>query len=496
MSRNSAAFPIDMITIDPSSTVPAYRQLYGTLREAILDGRLATNMRLPASRVLAADLKISRNTVVSTYETLLSEGYLESRHGSGTFVANLPESARRIREETHDTPLPSLSNRGQLMASQPLYGANFSQTAFHPGYPDLRRFPFSTWSRLTNANLKNASSDFIGYSMIDGHPKLKAAIAEYLAVSRGVKCDLDQIIVVTGTQAALDLIGRLLLDPGDHFWTEEPGYLGAYGAFLGAGGRPVPMLVDPNGWTFPTDAPAPRLIFVTPSCQWPFGAVMQLEQRLKLLELAAHHDSWIIEDDYDSEYRFRGRPIPALHGLDKSGRVIYVGTFAKTIFPSLRIGFIVVPKSLAKGFTHAVNITGQYPPQLLQMTLADFINNGQFATHLRRMRALYAQRKRYFTDLCQDQLSDWLDIQPSDAGIQLVATLKNGLDDTAALEATRRRAIQFAPLSALYHHAPPKQGMLFGYAASDEAQIRNGLRRVRAALLQLADERNLSRRPN
>ncbi len=481
MARHSA-FPIDMIVINPGSAVPAYRQLYSALREAILDGRLQTATRLPASRVLAADLRVSRNTVVSAYETLLAEGYLDSRHGSGTFVADLPESARRIRAIKNQAALPDLSERGRLMAAQMLYGPQRNQIAFHPGYPDLRQFPFAAWSRLIAANLKGADIDFVGYTMIDGHPKLKAAIAEYLAVARGVECDPGQIIIVSGTQAALDLIGRLLLDPGDHFWMEEPGYLGATAAFLGAGGRPVPIPVTRDGWRFPTDGPPPRLVFITPSCQWPFGAVMQLEDRLKLLELAAHHDSWIIEDDYDSEYRFRGRPIPALHGLDTSGRVIYVGTFAKTIFPSLRIGFIVVPPALAQGLTHAVNSTGQYPPQLLQKTLADFIADGSFANHLRRMRNLYAQRKRTFADLSNELLSDWLDIEPADSGIQMVATLKDGLDDNRVLAATTRRGIGFTPLSALYRMSPPRNGTIFGYAASDEAQIRNGLRRVRQAL--------------
>ncbi len=474
-----------MITLDPSSDVPVYRQLYQTLREAILDGRFKAGMRLPASRVLASDLKIGRNTVISTYETLLSEGFLEARHGSGTFVANLPQSAMRIRDETRFTSLPALSRRGLLMAAQPQYGTEFGPTAFHPGYPDLRHFPYAIWSRLIRANLKRANTDFGGYSMIGGHPSLKESIADYLAVSRGVTCDPDQIIIVSGTQSALDLIGRLTLDPGDHFWIEEPGYQGAYGALLSAGGQPVPIPVDARGWTFDPDAVLPRLIFVTPSCQWPTGAVMQMDDRLNLLELAARNDSWIIEDDYDSEYRFRGRPIPALHGLDRSGRVIYVGTFAKTIFPSLRIGFVVVPKSLAGAFTRAINLTGQYPSQLLQMTLADFIKEGAFATHLRRMRGLYAKRHRYFAAQCRQILSPWLDLQPSDAGIQMVATLKEDLDDNAVQEAALKRSVRFTPLSTLYRHAVPKQGMIFGYAASDGAQTRQGLRQLRAALTEV-----------
>ncbi|MEO1093160.1 MAG: PLP-dependent aminotransferase family protein [Pseudomonadota bacterium] len=465
--------------------MPAYRQLYEKLRAAILDGRLRGGVRIPSSRVLAMDLQISRNTVISTYDTLLSEGFLESRRGSGTFVADLPRSAERARRQAGGSKLPSLSARGRLMADQPQFGANHGQITFHPGYPDLRHFPFPVWSRLMTANVRRANQELIGYSMIDGHPELKQAIVEYLAVSRGVQCEPAQIIVVSGTQAALDLTARLLLDPGDHFWIEEPGYQGAYGAFLGAGGRPVPIPIRSDGWAFPS-GPAPRLVFVTPSCQWPLTGVMQMDDRLRLLQLASEHDCWIIEDDYDSEYRFRGHAIPAMRGVDGSGRVIYIGTFAKTMFPALRIGFMVVPRALAADFTRAVNMTGQYPSLLLQLTLADFIRTGAFAAHLRRMRSLYAKRKRYFADECRRMLAPWIDLPRSEAGLQMIATLKFECDDQQLLDAALRRSVRFIPLSTLYRHTPPRQGMILGYAASDEAQIRHGLRQLRAVLQDFA----------
>lgn len=485
MARRSDV-PIDILAVDPALDLPAYKQLGSAMREAILDGKLRSGQRLPASRVLAKDLTISRNTVISAYETLLSEGYLETRHGSGTFVANLPQSAIKIRESQHKTQLPSLSRRGRVMGSQPQRGSSSPHTTFHPGYPDLRQFPFSIWSRLMKANMKHASQELIGYSMIGGHPRLKSAIAGYLAAARGMKCSAEQIIVVSGTQAALDLVGRMMLDVGDHFWIEEPGYDGAYSAFVSAGGRPVPLEVDRQGWHFRQDAAAPRVIFVTPSCQWPTNAVMSIDERLTLLELAARHDSWIIEDDYDAEYRFRGRPIPAMHGLDRSGRVIYLGTFAKTIFPSLRVGFIVVPEPLIDAFTRAVNITGQYPSQLMQITLADFIEQGSLSAHLRQMRSLYAQRQRYFKQQVEASLLPWLDVQPSNAGIQLVAHLHNGIDDGDVLEAALQRNVQFTRLSSLYRHSAPKQGLICGYAASDEAQTRTGIRALKLALQQTA----------
>jgi len=484
MGRHSDV-PLDLLAVDPGSGQPAYKQLCDAIRAAILERKLRAGLRLPASRLLAKDLGISRNTVISAYETLLSEGYLETRQGSGTFVANLPQSAMRIRDTQQQTTLPSLSRRGMVMASQPIHHSRSAHVAFYPGYPDLRHFPFAIWSRLLNANMKHASRDLIGYSMTGGHPRLKAAIAGYLGASRGMNCAPEQIIIVSGTQAALDLVARMLLDVGDHFWIEEPGYEGAHSAFVCAGGVPIPLEVDGKRWHIRDDAIPPRVMFVTPSCQWPTGAVMTVEERLTLLELAARHDCWIIEDDYDAEYRFRGRPIPAMHGLDRSGRVIYLGTFAKTIFPSLRIGFIVVPEPLIEGFTHAVNITGQYPPQLMQLTLADFLEQGSLSAHLRRTRGLYRARKQYFAEQVEEHLSDWLALQPSDAGIQMVAHLRKEMDDAELKAVAMQRNVQFRRLSPLYRHTRPRQGMICGYAASDEAECRTAIRALQSAFAQM-----------
>ncbi|MEO1103344.1 MAG: PLP-dependent aminotransferase family protein [Pseudomonadota bacterium] len=477
--------PLDILAVDPSSPLPAYRQLCDAIRSAILERKLRSGLRLPASRLVAKDLSISRNTVISAYETLISEGYLETRRGSGTFVASLPESAMHIRNSQTVSTHPGLSRRGMVMGKQPLHMSQSPQVAFYPGYPDLRQFPFAVWSRLVKANVKHASRDLIGYSMIGGHPRLKSAIAHYLGAARGIECSPEQVIIVTGTQAALDLVARMLLDPGDHVWIEEPGYEGAHGAFVGAGGVPVPLKVDGGGWQFPRDAMPPRAIFVTPSCQWPTGAVMTLEERLTLLKIAAAQDCWIVEDDYDAEYRFRGRSIPAMQGLDRSGRVIYLGTFAKTIFPSLRIGFIVVPEKLVASFTHAVNITGQHPPQLMQLTLADFLEQGSLSAHLRRTRSLYRARKEYFIEQVEAHLSPWLTLAPSDAGIQMVARFRGAFDDGDVKAAAMLRHVQFRRLSRLYRHSTPHQGMICGYAASDEAECRTAVRALQNTLHQL-----------
>jgi GntR family transcriptional regulator/MocR family aminotransferase len=474
MARSST-FPLDMILIDPQSDSPVYQQLYYSLRNSIMNGQLRADQRLPASRVLADDLRISRNTVIFAYEMLWAAGFLVTRRGSGTFVAHLHEQSAEVSEKINKDVLPPLSRRGRLMTAQPQEGSLFGPHTFHPGLPDLRQFPFAVWSKLGTANSRRINSEYLGYSMISGHPRLKEAISRYLAVSRGVNCEPDQVIVVGGAQAALDLISRLMIDPGDPVWMEEPGYDGARGALLSSGARITPILVDSSRWDFDPDAPPPRLIYVTPSCQWPNCNIMQMDDRLKLLELAAQHDSWIIEDDYDSEFRFRGPPIPALHGLDGADRVLYVGSFSKTIFPSLRIGFIVVPKIHVDDFTRAVNITGQHPSQLLQATLADFISNGHFSRHLRKMRRLYRRRKSLFGQLCREMLGDWMHLRSTDAGIQMVGYLKLDIDDGELFEMAKRRSIQFKRLSTLYNHTPPKQGMVLGYAANDDSQIRANL---------------------
>jgi GntR family transcriptional regulator/MocR family aminotransferase len=473
-----------MLELDRDANLPLHRQLYNSLRSHILDGRLPPKTRLPATRVLAGDLGVSRNTVIAAYDALLAEGYLDSIAGSGTRVALLP--APPARRRTACAELPQLSARGRLMTTQPRDRTIPGRIAFHPGYPEIATFPFATWSRLLALAMRNVREDLFGYHLVNGHPRLRRAIAEYLAVSRGVKCTPEQVIVVTGTQAALDLIARLFMDPGDHFWIEDPGYVGAYSAFLAAGGRPAPLPVGPGGWQLDAAGPRPRLIFVTPSCQWPLGLVMPMEVRLRLLHVAEHHDAWIIEDDYDSEYRFRGHPIPAMQGLDDSGRVIYIGTLSKTMFPSLRVAYIVVPPTLIDGFDTAVSITGQYPPLVLQAALADFIAQGFLATHLRRMRRLYARRQREFVALCRARLDRWLTVNEADTGMQVIGHFRHeALDDRDVLAVALRHGVDFSPLSRHYRHATPVQGMFLGYAGVSAEAMRQGVERLRKAFEEI-----------
>lgn len=477
-------FSLDILVLDPGSVTPLHRQLYAALRSYILDGRLGAGSQLPATRALAEQLGVGRNTIIAAYEQLLAEGLIEARPGSGTRVVPLlrprPSTAR---QETLEL---AMSKRGDLIASRSQPARSPRKINVQPGVPESGAFPFAAWAKLVARNARRRAEDVLGYEQFAGHPRLRRAIADYLAVARGVVCSPEQVIVVTGAQAGLDLATRLLIDPGDHVWMEEPGYLGARSAFVGGGGRVSPLRVGRDGWNFGDPSlPPPRLIYVTPSCHWPLGTIMRMEERLQLLALAERCGAWILEDDYDGEYRLRGRPAPALRGLDPGGRVVYVGTFGKILFASLRIGFLIVPLPLATAFERAVSITGQFAPLLLQSALADFIVEGHFATHLRRMRRLYTQRQRAFVDLCNKRLGTWMTVRENDAGMQVTAYFIKPLDDRAVAAAALARGVHVQPLSINFHVDEPQQGLLLGFAALDEREARMAVNGLRAGLEDL-----------
>ncbi len=479
MSRHSR-LPFDAVTVDRSLKIRLNRQLYDILRTYILEGLIGAGTSLPATQTLAQQLGVGRNTVVAAYDQLLAEGYVEAQSGSGTRVASLPHSMISSAKEHAPADPPGLSRRGELMASRPQPPRSPGKLNFHPGFPESATFPFSTWARLLARNARRRGDDILAYQSFAGHWGLREAIAEYLAVARGVNCRPDQVIVVTGAQAALDLTARLLLDGGEAVWLEEPGYLGARSALLSGGAELAPLRVHKGGWELGDPSlPPPRMIYVTPSCQWPLGTIMGMDERLRLLAIAERHNAWIIEDDYDGEYRFRGQPVPALRGLDHTQRVIYVGTFGKTLFSSLRIGFLVAPPSLAPAFERALSVTGQFAPLLLQATLADFIREGYFATHLKRMRRLYARRQTEFLKLCRRKLSAWMDVSENDAGMQILGWLIPPLDDHAIASAALRYGVDVQPISINYQHDAPRQGLLLGFAGvGDREMVRavNGLR--------------------
>lgn len=477
---------LDILSVDRDSAEPMHRQIYGALRRYILDGRIAAQTLLPSTRSLAEDLKVGRNTVIAAYDQLLAEGFIESRGGSGTWVAPImPDRIMAVAPKRPCSPR-RLSRRGETIVQGPQPPRNAGVINFHPGVPETASFPFSIWSSLLVRNSRSRDESLLGYLSFAGHAGLRQTIASNISLSRGIDCTADQVIVVTGAQAALDLVARVLADEGDHLWMEEPGYLGAKSAFLAAGARLAPLKVDRRGWYLSDpQLPPPRLIYVTPSCQWPFGTIMRIEERLQLLDIAERHGAWIVEDDYDGEYRFRGRPVPALAGLDHADRVVYVGSFGKTLIPALRIGYLIVPKELSESFDRAVSITGQFAPLILQATVDDFIKQGYFATHLKRMRRLYARRQANFVRLCEQHLGDWITVSENDSGMQLLASFRQPFKDTDVVAAALKEGLDVQGISMNYHSTEPEHGLLLGYAAMDERQITKAVLALRAAFIRL-----------
>jgi GntR family transcriptional regulator/MocR family aminotransferase len=496
MGDRSTFVTLTSLELDHASSIPLYRQLYEALRTAILAGRLRAGARLPATRTLAGEFGISRNTVMNAYAQLLAEGYVEGEVGSGTYVARtLPDELLYARAGATRMQLLSrrgrtLSRRGTLLAATRVPTPPFpgELKAFRPGVPALDAFPYELWARLVARRWRRPQRALLGYGDPAGHRPLREAIASYLGAARAVACEASQVIVVAGSQQALNVAARMLLDEGEAAWIEDPGYLGTRGALLGAGARLIPVPVDAEGLDLEAGkarSPEARLIYVTPSHQYPYGVTMSLPRRLALLEWASRAGAWVLEDDYDSEYRYAGRPLAALQGLDREGRVIYLGTFSKVLFPALRLGYLVVPPDLVEAFVAARAMVDRHSPTLDQAALADFIAEGHFARHIRRMRGLYAERQAILVEAARQQLAGLLDVPPAEAGMHLVGWLPAGVDDVDASQRAAAHGVEAPPLS-LYSLEPlRRRGLLLGYTAVGEKEIREGVQRLAKALQAL-----------
>ncbi len=473
--------------------MPLNRGLYECIRGAILDGSLAPATRLPPQRDLAAELGLSRNTVMFAYEQLLAEGYLRARTGSGTFVADTaPESYLNATaaavHEAGPRSMPGLSPRGQRL----LANASASPTqwgAFMPGVPDLRRFPHRRFAQISARLWRQPPPEWLSYGHGGGLPALREAVAAHLRVARSVRCDADQVLITEGIHQAIDLVVRLLGSAGDQAWVEEPSYWGIRGVLQVSDINMMPLPVDEEGLVLPEpgtgqtsghapaqeakhEPPAPHFIFVTPSHQYPMGAVMSLKRRRALLELARQHGSWIVEDDYDSEFRFSGQPIPSLQGMEPDAPVIYIGTFSKTLYPGLRMGYMVLPRDLAGSFQTAHAELYRAGHLMTQATVAEFMQAGDYAAHIRRMRPLYARRRAVLAALIERYLGPGaLNAQGSNAGLHLVLRLPDEADDVAITAAARARGIVVRPLSRYYLGEPARKGLLLGYACVPEEDI-------------------------
>ncbi len=486
------------ITLDEESDVPLYRQIYESVRHAILSGELFPGKRLPASRFLAEQLGVSRTTIVNTYDQLLAEGYLESKTGAGTFVAaHLPEeflSTLDVERQKNQTETPKrdlkLSRYGKnVFEESPTILRNSPATpaiAFQHGLAAVDEFPFDLWTKLASKIYRTLPRDRFGYGEPAGFYPLRASVAAHLKSARAVNCSPEQIIITTGAQHAFDLIGRVLLEPGAEVLIENPCYTGAKQAFQSFEAKLVPMPVDENGFnlsaTLKKNRKA-RLACVTPSHQFPLGVTMSLSRRLQLLEWAQKAQSWIIEDDYDSEFRYAGRPLASLQGLDRNGRVLYIGTFSKTIFPALRLGCLVVPQDLVQVLTAVRALNGSHSPLIDQATLAEFITEGHFARHIRRMRRLYEERQEILISEAKKHLAGFLEIKKSVSGMHVIGWLNEGVKDSLVAEKAAALGVKTSAVSS-YSLTKWQQhgGLVLGYTAIGEKQIKKGIKQLARAM--------------
>jgi GntR family transcriptional regulator / MocR family aminotransferase len=494
MSKIATSLPTATVTLDRSSATALYRQLYDQLRDAILSGRLSPGTRLPSTREFADDLGIARNTVLNAFEQLYAESYLERRVGDGTYVsAQLPDDLLRVknsrsaRERSKTNGRPSSKYINFLTTTPGNYTG--PPRPFRTGTPALDAFPYKLWGRLLARRWSRSAATILPYSDSAGYLPLREAIASYLSTTRGVQCTAEQVIITSGSQHALEIVTRTLLKSGDAAWIEDPGFLGARAALTAAGARVVPVPVDADGLNISAGlerCAEPRLIYVTPSHQYPLGMTLTLSRRLALLKLAAERGAWIIEDDYDSEFRYVGRPLAALQGLDTDQRVIYIGTFSKVLFPSIRIGYIIAPSDLFPAFVRARCLAGHQSPTLEQAVLADFIGEGHFARHIRRMRALYAERQQTLLKAGRSELNGLLEIKPGAAGMHLIGWLPEDIDDTSAFRAATAAGVEVTPVSA-YSIKPQKRGALrLGYTGYKPREIWRATRQLATALRTLS----------
>lgn len=478
------------ILLARSSDVSLQCQIYLEIRKAILDGQLPPRVRVPSTRALAKALEVSRTTTALAYEQLVSEGYLTASSGSGTYVcASLPrlglEADRKGPGRYPDGTGLRLTDYGRRLAESPRLAAPLREAPydFSLGYPSLEAFPMAIWLRLLARHGRRAESAVLDRARDpQGHLPLREAIAAYLGRFRAVKCDAGQVVVVSGTQQAINMCLQLLVEPGGTVAMEDPGYFAARRAFQAYGARILPLPVGAGGLDLdPLDGPegeACRMVYVTPSHQFPTGTVMDLAHRLRLLAFCQGRGVAVFEDDYDSEFRFRGRPLPAMQGLDEAGVVLYAGTFSKILFPSFHMGYLVVPQSLAETFTKAQWVTSREPSSLQQWALADFIREGHLERHIRRMRTLYASRRDALVESLGHHFGTRVEILGDEGGIHLTARFDTRMPDPEVIRKSAAAGIILPALADRCMVPGPAHGFVFGYGRMSPARIREGVRRL------------------
>ncbi len=440
--------------------------LYESLRHAILNGDIRHGSQLVPTRALAEQLGIARNSVLYAYERLAEEGFIAaSRHGSIVSCVALPAASA---EAASTTPVSALSRRVAGLPRE--RGARGTQSPFQAGVPALDEFPVAQWRASMERAWRSVDARDLGYGYHAGHPSLRRAVTEYVRVSRGVRCTAEQVFITSGTHTSLDLCARMLADPGDTAWLENPGYQGARIAFQSAGLNIVPIPVDAAGLA-PTEQhwqrTPPRLVYITPSHQYPLGSVLGLERRWSIIDSIVERGAWIIEDDYDSELRHSGPPLPSVQGLRDAAPVVYLGTFSKTMFPALRIGFMIVPASLAPEIGGVIGEMSRQGRVADQVALADFIESGKYARHLRRMRRIYQQRREAMVSAIYTHMNDLVTVSSDGSGMHLTMRLDAPLQDRDVSVALRERGIAVSPLSTYCHEGEDAErfnGFMLGYA--------------------------------
>ena len=481
-----------------TNSIPLHQQLYEQLRAYILTGKLPPGTRIPSTRAMAKSLNISRSTVTQSYEQLLSEGYLETIIGSGTYVCTqLPDDLLHSKpvelgfgtgKDAHSTRV-RLSQYGKILAETenvPRVHEGKEEISFRYGRPAFNEFPIKLWRSLLSQYC-GASLNWLDYSIEPlGYKPLRGAIANYISRARAVNCIPEQILITNGTQQALDLIMRLLIEPGNTIALEDPGYLSARLIFQTHGANLLPIPVNDNGLVVSKlesySNQDIRLVYVTPSHQFPTGAVLSLPRRLELLAWATQTGALIIEDDYDSEYRYGDRPIPALQGLDKSGSVLYIGTFSKVLFPSLRIGYLVLPQNLVPIFTRAKWLSDRHLPILEQQVLAEFIEQGHLESHIRKMRSIYDQRRQVLVQARYSHFREKVTVFGDKAGLHIMVHLQTHLSESEIIERAASFGVGMMSASTQYLIPTYKNEFIFGHGELNEQQLVEGISRLKTAL--------------
>ncbi|MGQ3670882.1 MocR-like pyridoxine biosynthesis transcription factor PdxR [Xanthobacter sp. TB0136] len=471
------------------AAMPLHARIQRAIRQLILDGALGPGKPLPATRGLAQSLGVSRDTVEAAYAQLHAEGFIDRRVGSGSFVARMGEFTagyrRPTREALRRNQAPNLSRRGNAMFHSGGVREMLQPRPFAHGVPETRAFPLQLWERLERQVLREAGTQALHHGDPQGLEALRHAIADYVNLQRGARATAERVLVLTSSQQAMTLCANMLLDPGERIFIEEPVYYGARKAFDAAGLECVPVDVDRQGimaQKIIDDPTGAKAVFLTPSHQFPTGATLALDRRLALIDWASRHHAWIIEDDYDSEFHYAGKPTACVQGLDAHDRTIYIGTFTKSLFPGLRIGYVVLPPQLVKPMTVARTLLDGHTASIAQLTLARFMEGGHFGAHIRTMRGIYAERLEILAGLVRRHLSGLVEPQVPIGGLQMPCLLTGDIPEQEAVLAARRVGIEMLGLSSLHATGKAQAGFLMGFAAYTPEELEAAVLKLAGAL--------------